>query len=206
HEVVRQGVKVLIESHPDWKVCAEAVDGREAVQKANQHQPHVVIMDITMPGLNGLEATRQIRKVCPSTEVLVFTMHESEELASELFEAGACGYVVKSDVGEELVSAARSALEHRPCFTSKIGKMVLRGHRGRAAPPSPRRTAGGLTAREREVIQLVAEGKTNKEVAAELGLSVETARTHRSNILRKLNLHSTGDLVRFAVRNRIIQA
>jgi DNA-binding NarL/FixJ family response regulator len=205
HEVVRQGVKALIEQQPGWQVCAEAADGRDAVQKADLHQPHVVVMDITMPGLNGLDAIRQIRKVAPSAETLVLTMHTSEHLAREILAAGARGYVMKSDAGRDLVTAVEAVAQHKPFLTSRVADMVLDSflHKGPEDHQPP--ANGELTDREREVVQLLAEGRSNKEIASSLDVSKKTVDTHRANIMRKLRLGSLSDLVRYAIRNHLTQ-
>ncbi len=205
HEVVRRGVKALIESRPDWRVCGETGDGREAVLKAKELQPDVVVLDVTMPGLNGLDATRQIRNVAPKTEVLVLTMHSSEDLARELLSAGARGFIMKSDAGRDLVNAVESVARHKPFFTSRIAEMVLDSFL-QSAPKDGRPSAvAELTDREREVVLLLADGKTNKEVAGDLNISQKTAETHRANIMRKLHLGSLGDLVRYAIRNHLTE-
>src|SRR2546425_2359609 len=201
HEVVRRGVRALLEARPGWEVCDEAADGREAVEKAIQSGPDVVILDIGMPVLNGLEAARQIRKVSPRCEVLILTMHESEQLIREVLAAGARGYVLKSDAGRNLENAVEALSRHKTFFTSSVAEFLLQGFLdGRGEPPEP----SSLTQREREVIQLLAEGEGNKEVANTLGISVRTAETHRTNIMRKLGCHSFTDLVRYAIRNSII--
>ena len=203
HEVVRRGVRVLLEAHAGWEVCAEAVDGREAVDKARQCSPDVVILDVGMPGLNGLEAARQIRKALPDSEVLILTMHESEQVIQEVLAAGARGYVLKSDAGRDLVAAVEALSHHKTFFTSSVAEMVLRKFLdGSPAPQAVE--SSSLTPREREVVQLLAEGKGNKEVASLLSISVKTAETHRTNIMRKLDCHSLSDLVRYAIRNNII--
>jgi len=205
HDVVRRGLRSLVEAQAGWEVCGEAATGREAVEKAGRLRPHVVIMDITMPELNGLEATRQIRKAVPETQVLVLTVHESEELLAEALRAGAHGCMLKSDAGRELVSAIEALSQGKPFFTSKVAGILLSGQRGFAASSDTVDFAGPhLSAREREVIQLLAEGKSNKEVATLLNLSVKTVQAHRANIMRKLNLHSLGQLIHYAVRNGII--
>ena len=205
HDVVRRGLRSLVEAQAGWEVCGEAATGREAVEKAGRLRPHVVIMDITMPELNGLEATRQIRKAVPETQVLVLTVHESEELLAEALRAGAHGCMLKSDAGRELVSAIEALSQGKPFFTSKVAGILLSGQRGFAASSDTVDFAGPhLSAREREVIQLLAEGKSNKGVATLLNLSVKTVQTHRANIMRKLNLHSLGQLIHYAIRNNII--
>jgi DNA-binding NarL/FixJ family response regulator len=206
HEVVRQGLRVMLEAQSGWEVVGEAVNGREAVEKTRLLKPDIVVLDITMPELNGLEATRQILKVAPQTEVLVLTMHESEQVAREVLSAGARGYLLKSDAGRDLVTAVDALRNRRPFFTPRISQMVLDGYLH-----GPSVSDGGLpkrdllTPREREIVQLLAEGKSNKEVASSLGISPKTIETHRANIMRKLNLHSVSDLVRFAVRNRMVE-
>lgn len=203
HEVVRRGVRGLLEAQAGWQVCEEAVDGREAVEKARKSSPDVAILDIGMPGLNGLEAARQIRKVCPRSEVLILTMHESEQVVQEVLAAGARGYVLKSDAGRDLVAAVESLSHHRTFFTSSVAELVLRKYLD-GETDGGKRDASFLTPREREVVQLLAEGKGNKEVADTLKISVRTADTHRTNIMRKLGCHSLSDLVRYAIRNNII--
>jgi DNA-binding NarL/FixJ family response regulator len=201
HEVVRHGVRVLLEARPGWQICDEAAEGREAVEKAGRLRPDVVILDIGMPLLNGLDAARQIRKVSPQSEVLILTMHESEQVVREVLAAGARGYVLKSDAGRDLVNAVEALGSHKTFFTSSVAEFVLQryldGGGDQQEPPS-------LSPREREVIQLLAEGRGNKEVAHLLGISVRTAETHRTNIMRKLGCQSFSDLVRYAIRNKII--
>ena len=203
HEVVRRGVRALLEVHPGWQICAETVDGREAVEKAARLRPDVVILDIGMPGLNGLEAARQIREASPLSEVLILTMHESEQVIREVLAAGARGYVLKSDAGRDLVNAVEALSRHKTFFTSSVAEMVVQGYLS-GGQLGEQRGHSVLTQREREVIQLLAEGKGNKEVAELLGISVRTAETHRTNIMRKLDCHSISDLVRYAIRNSLI--
>lgn len=206
HEIVRRGLRALLESHAGWQVCAEAVSGREALEKATQLKPDVVVMDISMPEMNGLEATREILKIAPRTEILILTMHESEQVVREVLEAGARGYVLKTDAGRSLVAAVDSLRQHRAFFTSKVSEIVLSGYlkgRGSASENEPA-ARSRLTPRERQIVQLLAEGKSNKEIGQSLGISVKTAEAHRSNIMRKLDLHSISDLVRYAIRNKIV--
>jgi DNA-binding NarL/FixJ family response regulator len=204
HEVVRQGILSLVKMLNQFEVCGEAMDGRDAVQKAKELRPDIVIIDIGMPQLNGLDATRQIMRERPSTKVLVLTMHDSEQVVREVLEAGARGYLLKSDAGRDLVSALEALQLNKTFFTTKISEMVLASFlNSRTMEPTPS-NALGLTSREREVIQLVAEGKSTKEVAVTLGLSVKTADTHRSNLMRKLGVHSVSELVLYAIRNNII--
>jgi DNA-binding NarL/FixJ family response regulator len=206
HEVVRQGLRALLQRHEGWEICAEAVDGRDAVDKAKQLKPDVVILDIGMPNLNGLEAARHILHDEPRTAVLILTIDDSEQVMREVLNAGARGFVLKSDAARDLVTAVEALQGHRTFFTSKVAEIVLDGYLNGRDPSS---TAGvardPLTRREREVVQLLAEGKTTKEVASLLDMSVKTAETHRSNIMRKLDLHSVSQLVLYAVRNKMVQ-
>jgi DNA-binding NarL/FixJ family response regulator len=207
HEVVRRGLCALLKARPDWEVCGEAANGREAVEKATKLKPDVAILDIGMPNLNGWEATRQILKAVPQTKVLILTLHDSDQVVKEVLNAGARGFLLKSDAGRDLVAAVEALRRGRTYFTPKVASMVLDGYLRRntdgAEPKEPGR-GGRLTPREREIVQLLAEGKSSKEVAVVLGLSVKTAETHRSNIMRKLELHSVSDLVLYAVRNNIV--
>jgi len=200
HEMVRKGLRVTIEGQHGWEICGEARTGREAVAKTRELHPDIVVMDFTMPELNGLEATRQIRAAFPRTEVLILSMHDSEQLVREMLVAGARGYMLKTDAGEFLVAALQALSEHKPYFTSKVSSVVLQGY----LDPGKKETLE-LTSREREIVQLIAEGKATKEVAEMLGISVKTADTHRTNLMRKLNLHSAADVVRYAIRNQIVQ-
>jgi DNA-binding NarL/FixJ family response regulator len=204
HEVVRRGVRALLEAHPGWEVCGEAKDGREAVEKVKEANPDLVLIDVGMPNLNGLDAARQIITALPAVRVLVLTMHESEQVVREVLEVGARGFLLKSDAARDLIAAVEALQRRTTFFTSSVAEIVLNGylHRG---PELERPLKDRLTPREREVVQLLAEGKTSKEVASVLNLSVKTAETHRTNVMRKLNLHSVADLVRYAVRNRIVQ-
>jgi DNA-binding NarL/FixJ family response regulator len=204
HEVVRQGLRAVLQDRPEWQICGEAADGREAVRKAAELEPDVVILDISMPELNGLEATRQILAEVPKTEVLILTVHDSEKLIGEILEAGARGYLLKSDASKHLIAAVESLLLRKPFFTQKVSEIVLDGYLSDRPPlkGEPRRR---LTPRETEVLQLLAEGKSNKEVATTLNISVKTAETHRTNIMNKLDLHSISELVRYAVRNQLIE-
>jgi len=197
----------LLEAQPGWKVIAEAVDGREAVEKSRELRPDVAIVDIGMPCLNGLEATRQIVKKAPRTRVLVLTMHDTNPLIQQVVKAGARGYVLKSDVASDLVSAVEALCRDQTFFTSKVSQIILDRYVGKAegVENSPDEDSP-LTPREREVVQLLAEGKSSKEVASVLGISVKTAETHRINLMRKLDCHSVAEVVRYAVRNLIAEA
>ena len=205
HAIVRRGLRALVESQAGWEICAEAFTGTEAVEKAGQFKPDVAIVDIGMPELNGLDATRHILKESPQTEVLILTMHQSEEVVREVLKAGARAYVLKSDADQNLVAAIEALLQHKPFLTSNVTDVVLSDYlNGQidAAEPQPR---SRITRREREIIQLLAEGKSNKEVALTLDISTRTAEAHRANIMHKLGFDSLGDLVRYAIRNKIIE-
>jgi len=204
HEVVRKGIRALLESHAGWEVCGEARDGREAVALCAELQPDLALLDIGMPNLNGLDATRQILSASPGTRVLILTVHESEQTIRDVLNVGARGFLLKSDAGRDLVAAVEALQRRATFFTSSVADLVLNGYLRRGVEPE-KPTKDRLTAREREVVQLLAEGKTSKEVAQVLNLSVKTAETHRTNIMRKLGIHSVADLVRYAVRNRIIE-
>jgi DNA-binding NarL/FixJ family response regulator len=209
HEVVRAGLRALLEEQSGWEVVAEAVDGRDAVEKATKLKPDVVVIDIAMPSLNGLEAVRQIVKTVPNAKVLVLTMYDSDPLIQQVLQAGARGYLLKSDAGRDLVSAIDALRRNKTFFTPKVSQMVLEGYLDKS--PKEKETEEEpeslrLTSRQREIVQLLAEGKSSKEVAAVLGLSVKTAETHRANIMRKLDCHSVTELVRYAIRNHIIAA
>jgi DNA-binding NarL/FixJ family response regulator len=213
HELARNGIRALLESHPGWEVCGEAKDGRETVELATSLRPDIVLLDIGMPNLNGLEAARQILTISPEVAILILTMHDSDNVVREVLRAGARGYLLKSDAGRDLVAAVEALQLQRTFFTTRVSQMVLDGYLDRQTrnvgtigkDKDDERTENSLTSREREVIQLLAEGKTSKEVAVTLNLSVKTAETHRTNLMRKLGLHSVADLTRYAVRNGIVQ-
>ena len=204
HEVVRKGIAAQIAQRPNWEVIAEATNGRDAVTLALRMKPDLIVLDLSMPELNGLAAAGQILAAWPEARILMLTVHESEQLVREVLAAGAQGYVLKSDAGRILIAALDALLEGGTFFTPKVGKMVLDGYlRNPTASEDP--GTGTLSAREREIVQLLAEGKSNKEVATALGITVKTAETHRSNIMRKGGFGSLADLVRYAIRNRIIE-
>ncbi len=206
HELIRKGIASTLEEVPGWKVVGQANNGREAVELAQSLRPDIVVLDMTMPELNGLEATRQILSNRTGERVLILTAHESEQLVREVLNAGAQGYVLKSDAGRALVSAVEALLDGRPFFTSRVARIVLDGFlRSPDGAPNgdPAQT---LSPREREIVQLLAEGKSNKEVARALGITVKTAETHRGNIMRKMQFASLSDLIRYAIRNNIVGA
>ncbi len=195
HEVVRRGVRSLLDGGR-WQICGEALNGREAVEMALRLRPEIAILDISMPELNGLDATRRIHEQAPEIEILVLTMHESEAVARDIVAAGARGFVLKSEAASSLVAAVEALHRHEPFLPSRV------------APPlvvEPDAASPVLTVREREIVQLLSEGHSSREVAARLGITVKTADTHRTNIMRKLGLHSVTALVRYAIRNRIVQ-
>ena len=202
HPVVRAGLRTLLESREGWEICAEAANGREAVEKAGKLKPDVAVLDIGMPLCNGIEATRQIKKTSPGTEILILTMHDSESVVQEVLAAGARGYILKDDADLRLIQAVDTISRHKPCLSSRVSHAVSKTAPLREAGAPQRRR---LTPREREIVQLLAEGKSNKEVASLLGISVKTAEAHRANIMLKLDFHSITELVRYAVRNNIIQ-
>ena len=209
HEVVRAGLRALLEEQNGWEVVAEAADGRDAVEQASKLKPDAVVIDIAMPSLNGLEAVRQIVKASPNTKVLVLTMYDSDPLIQQVLRAGARGYLLKSDAGRDLVSAIEALRRNKTFFTPKVSQMVLEGYLDKNPKEDAAKVEAEslrLTSRQREIVQLLAEGKSSKEVAAVLGLSVKTAETHRANIMRKLDCHSVTELVRYAIRNHIIAA
>jgi DNA-binding NarL/FixJ family response regulator len=207
HEVVRQGLCNLLQTHDGWEICGEARDGREAVEMAKRLKPDVVVLDIGMPNLNGLAATRQLAQQNPEQKIIVLTITDSDQVIREALDAGARGFVLKSDAARDLVSAVEALQRDRMFFTPRVNDMVLAGflHKGDPGPSAEFPKSPKLTPREREVIQLLAEGKSSKEVACLLNLSTKTAETHRSNIMRKLDFHSIRDLVVYAVKNDIIQ-
>lgn len=199
HKIVRQGLRTLLERQPGLKVVAEAADGAEAVRMAVQQRPELVIMDITLPKLNGIEATRRILAACPRTRVIALSMHSDRRFVMEILKSGAKGYLLKDSAFDELAAAISAVNEGRTYLSSQITDLVVQGavmRQGKA-----RGTAYSvLTAREREVLQLLAEGRTTKETAAQLGVSVKTAETHRKQIMDKLNVHSIAELTKYAIK------
>ena len=207
HDLMRRGLKSVVESHPGWVVVDEAHTGREAITKAEKIKPDIVILDISMPELNGIEAARGIRKASPNSEILILSLHYSDQLIREILDAGVRGYIMKSDPDQDLINAIEKLSNHRPFFTSKAAEVMLATFNHSASRVTTREIPGDrLTAREREIVQLLSEGRSSKEVASFLGISVKTAETHRANIMRKLEIHSVSELVRYAVRNQIIEA
>ena len=206
HEVVRDGMRALIEHEPGWEVCGVARNGQEAVDSAKKLKPDVVVLDMTMPELDGLAALRQIKQALPNTEVVMFSAHHSEDVIEQLFDAGAKSYIQKSDVGQHLVTAIKSLAEHTPFFTPGISEILFAKFFSAGSGKKQTGPDHSLTVREREVVRLLAEGKSNKEIASFLGISVRTAETHRAALMRKLDVDSVSALVRYAIRNNIIEA
>jgi DNA-binding NarL/FixJ family response regulator len=207
HEIVRRGLCALLQKREGWEICGECSDGREAVEMAKKLKPDVIIVDIGMPHLNGLETTRQLVQYDPNFKVIVLTITDSDQVIREALDAGARGFVLKSDAARDLVSAVEALQSKRMFFTPRVNDLVLAGflEKGRYGSHSEPPVLPTLTAREREVTQLLAEGKSSKEVATLLNLSTKTVETHRANIMRKLSLHSIRDLVVYAIKNNIIQ-
>jgi DNA-binding NarL/FixJ family response regulator len=200
HEIVRQGIRNILQPQSQWTVVAEASNGNEAVEKSAELKPQVALIDVGMPEMNGLEATRRIREALPQTEVVILSVHESEQTVREAVSCGARGYVVKSDAGRDLIAAVESASRHQFFLSPKLAP-AGDGYetRGREGPLAQ------LTRRECEILQLLAEGHGNKEIATRLDISVKTAETHRTNMMRKIDAHSLADLVRYAIRNGLVQ-
>jgi DNA-binding NarL/FixJ family response regulator len=206
HDIVRRGLRDQLTTREGWEVCGEATNGREAVAMALRLKPDVVVLDLSMPDLNGLEATRQIRRELPRTEVLIFTMHETEQLIREVLAAGARGYVLKSDAGRQLTSAVEALSRHKPFFTAKVSEALLDAFLKSNVAPDEGSVFRTLTDREREIVQMLAEGKSNKEIASQLSISVKTVETHRATVMRKLEINSIVELVHYAIRNQLVEA
>jgi DNA-binding NarL/FixJ family response regulator len=207
HQIVRRGVAAVVrDAGPDWEVCGEASTGREGVAAATSLKPDIVVMDISMPEMNGLEATREILKENPKTEVLVLSMHESDQMVHDVLAAGARGYILKRDAGADLMIALAAVRQHKLFFTSRVSEVVLSGYLGQGvAAPTPEGPSSRLSVRELQIVKLVAESLSNKEVAHALNISVKTVESHRAHIMEKLGLHSVTELVRYAVRNNIVE-
>lgn len=208
HDLMRRGIKGMLASHAGWEICGEAHTGREAVTKAQELKPDIAILDISMPDLNGVDAAKRIRKESPTTEILILSMHYSDQLIRDILEAGVRGYIVKSDSDRDLIIAVETLANHKPFLTPRATEVMLTSFKeGRMRSSElPTSIRDRLTSREREIVQLLAEGKSSKEVASSLCISVKTAETHRANIMRKLQLHTVSELVRYAVRNQIVEA
>jgi two-component system response regulator NreC len=204
HTLLRNGISALLQDEQDMQIVGEAEDGREAVRLAGQLKPHVVLMDIAMPLLNGLEATRQIKREHPEIGVLVLTMYDHEEYFRQMLEVGASGYIIKRAAATELVSAIRAVYRGESVLSPAITRLLLEDyltrevHRESSDP-------NALSSREREVLQLIAEGKTSREIADILHLSVKTVQSHRTSLMQKLDLHDRGDLIKYAIQKKIIE-
>lgn len=207
HELMRRGVRSLLESENNLKVVGEASNGQELMKKAQESKPDVIVLDIAMPLLNGLEATRRLKKMLPTTKVLILSMHDSEQMARSVLDAGARGYITKTDAARDLVLAIEALRRNKTFFTSRVDQLVLDSflQEDGAGAVRKKTAADRLTSRQREIVQLLAEGKTSKEIAALLTVSVKTVETHRANIMKRLHCHSVSDLVVYAIRNEIIQ-
>ena len=205
HQLVRNGIRALLQSHAGWEICGEASTGREAVAQAIELRPDIVILDISMPDLNGVDAARRIRMASKKTEILILSMHYSDQLIREIVDSGVRGYILKSDSDHELLIAVETLARHKPFFTSKATE-VIKSEFNTDEPLTKilKWLRNRVTSREREIIQLIAEGNRGKEIASSLGISFKTVDSHRSNAMRKLELHNIAELVRYAVRNEII--
>ena len=205
HEVVREGVRALIARQPDMEICGLATTGREAVDLAGKTKPDVVVLDLTMPELDGFDVIRQIRKALPNTEVVVFSAHPPEDLIEEVFDAGAKSYIQKAAASEDLVHAIRALAGHKPFFTSQTSEILFAKFLVPGAKAQPDRKEQKLTAREREIVRLLAQSSSNKEIASTLGISIRTVETHRATLMHKLGVHSVAGVVRYAIRHHIIE-
>ena len=201
HDTVRRGIRQLVETKPYYQVVAEASDGRIALELAHESIPDIAILDYSLPGLNGLDLAHALRREIPRIEILLYTMHDREEIIMDVLRAGVRAFVLKSDAERHLLAALDALAIHRPYFSGAISETLLDKFLG----SKPQEVASSLTHREREVVQQVAEGRINKEIAGVLEISVKTVETHRASAMHKLRLRTTADLVRFAIRNNIIQ-
>jgi two-component system response regulator NreC len=203
HTILREGIRSLIESEPDMSVIGEANDGHTAVKLAIQLKPDIILMDLAMPLLNGLEATRQIKKQNPQAKILILTMHENEEYIRQVLIAGAMGYILKDAAARELLGAIRSVYKGEVVLSPAITRLVVSDYL-RWGDISPIEPSDGLTDREREILQLIAEGYTNKQIAQILSISIKTVQAHRLNLMKKLDLHDRGELIKYAIQKKII--
>jgi DNA-binding NarL/FixJ family response regulator len=206
HAILRRGLRCLLEAQPGWEIVAEAADGREAVAKAQETLPDVAVLDIGMPVLNGLEAAQEIVQSSPRTKIVILTVHDSDAMIRKVLVAGVRGYVFKTDAARDLVNAVNEVQADKTFFTEKVDDILLTGFMNSGRRSHRDDCPSGLTPRQREIVELLAEGRTTKEVATLLNVSVKTAETHRANIMRRVNCRSAAQLVRYAVRNQIIAA
>jgi DNA-binding NarL/FixJ family response regulator len=207
HDIIRRGVKVLLTANAGWEICGEARTGKEAISMAEALVPHIIVMDISMPELNGLDATRRIHKILPSTGILILSLYFSDQLLRDVVEAGARGYVLKSDTDRDLVAAVTLIANGKTFFTACASDLILKDSSAQPLAGSDTQLLERhrLTPREREILQLLTESKTNREVADLLGISRKTVEAHRTNLMRKLQVHSISELVRYAFKNHIIE-
>jgi DNA-binding NarL/FixJ family response regulator len=205
HDIIRRGVKALLTANVGWEICGEAKTGKEAVALAEKLEPQIIVMDISMPDLNGLEATRRIHKILPDTGILILSLHFSDQLLRDVVEAGARGYVLKSDTDRDLVVAVNLLACGKTFFTASASDLILKDSSMSSGPDAQVIERHRLTPREREILQLLTESKTNREVANILGISRKTVEAHRTNLMRKLQVHSISELVRYAFKNHIIE-
>ena len=201
HAVVRRGLKALVEGAPGWEVCGEASDGHEALKVAAECRPDIVVMDLSLPKLSGVDATIQLKKMLPDVEVLILTMHESDRLAGQVLRAGARGYLLKTESEDKLIEALEALVRHRSYFSPCVSETLLQGYLN----SSPSLDLKQLTPRERQIVKLVAEGKTNKRIALILNVSIKTVETHRSAAMHKVGAKSSADLTLYAARNDLVQ-
>lgn len=203
HDLMRQGVRSLLEAHANFQVCDEASNGREAVDKAIEHQPDVAVLDISMPKMSGLEAAREIHSHLPETQILIFTVHDTDELVRDVLNAGAHGYILKTDAAAHLVAAVEAVARNNLYFSAGVSKFVMESLANSGDKPEFDPLPDSLTTREKDIVRLLALGKSNKEVATDLFISVRTVETHRRTIFRKLEINSVAELVMYAIRHRL---
>jgi DNA-binding NarL/FixJ family response regulator len=204
HELIRRGIRELLAARPDWQVVAEAANGHDAVRLSEELNPDIVILDLSMPGMNGIEAARQIVRLGADTEIILLTMHDTDDIIRQALTSGARGFVLKSDADRDLIDAVEMVAKHRQFLTSRVATLVLNGYLSSGTAPTQPVPDSRLTTREREIVQLLAAGQTSRQIADQLSISIRTTETHRVNINRKLSLKSIADLVRYAVRHGLI--
>lgn len=205
HPVVREGARAMLEREPAWEVCGIATDGREAIEQALELKPDILVLDLNMPGMGGREVVRDLKRRLPAMEILVFSAHQPEEIVEELFAAGVKSYIRKADAAEHLIAALKSLGQHKPYFTPEVSEFLFARFQNRTGAVRPGHSSGQLSVRERQIVHLIADGKSNKETAEKMGISVRTVETHRAAIMRKLRIDSVAGLVRYALRNGIVE-
>jgi DNA-binding NarL/FixJ family response regulator len=201
HEIVRKGIRALVETRPDWTLCAEVGDGMEALKVAKEVQPDLIILDVSMPNVSGLDLLIQFKRVLPRTEILVLTMHESERIMAQALRAGARGYLLKTESGDRLLEALTALSRHQAYFSSAVSETLLKSY----LTSNEDEEYEPLTSRERQTVKLVAEGNSNKKIAMILNVSIKTVETHRASAMRKIGANSSADLALYAVRNELVQ-